>query len=206
MSTSGTTATSAPAANGGGSSTSAFTACLKQHGVTLPAGLGGGRGGPGAAGPGGGLPPGRVGRSSGRVPGRWWRRRWWRGLVVGAAVGVQCVPLEVACGWLRWWAWTRGWGDCVPAQGVHVVFERQRREGPDHDLDAGGGGSGRRFGNPLAGLRSDPRFAAASKKCAALLPSRGQGRRRPRRVDRPINRAAGSRPNRAVREWVRCHA
>jgi hypothetical protein len=37
---------------------------------------------------------------------------------------------------------------------------------------AGGSGAGR-FANPLAGLRSDPHFAAASKKCAALLPARG---------------------------------
>jgi len=37
------------------------------------------------------------------------------------------------------------------------------------------GGSGPRFGNQFAGLRSQPAFAAAAKKCAPLLPSRATG-------------------------------
>ena len=38
---------------------------------------------------------------------------------------------------------------------------------------AAGGSGPRRFGNPIAGLRNDPHFAAASAKCAPLLPSAG---------------------------------
>ena len=44
------------------------------------------------------------------------------------------------------------------------------------------GGSGvRRFGNPLAGLRNDPHFAAASKKCARAAARSGHAgsQRRP---------------------------
>src|SRR5579862_4457392 len=61
VSTTGGSATTTTTTTGGGFNSTAFTACLKQHGVTLPAGFGGGfRGGTGR--PGAGLRGGSGGR------------------------------------------------------------------------------------------------------------------------------------------------
>ena len=175
VSTSGSSATSAPAANGGGSSTSAFTACLKQHGVTLPAGLGGGRGGPGAAAPGGGLPPGGSGGPPGGFPGAGGGGAGGAGLSSAQQSAFSACRSKLPAGGFgggRGFAGgasasqLKAYSSCLSDNGVKV---------PTSTSTAAAGGSGRRFGNPIAGLRSDPHFAAASKKCAALLPSRGTG-------------------------------
>lgn len=172
VSTSGTTATSTPAAGGAGADTSAFATCLKQHGVSLPAGFGRG-GGPGSAGPGGGLPPQGSGGPGG-FPGA-------GGGAGGAGLSSAQQSAFSACrsklpaggfGGGRGLAGgasatqLKAYTSCLRDNGVKV---------PTTTSTPAAGGSGPRFGNPLAGLRSDPHFAAASRKCAALLPSRGTG-------------------------------
>ncbi len=173
-SASGTTP-STTTAGGGGLQNAAFTTCLKQHGVTLPAGFGGGRrrGGSGAPGgaPGGAGGPGRLGGSGGRG-----------GFFGGGGAGLSTAQQAAfsACrsklpnggqfGGGRGFAGgasatqLKAYLSCLSDNGVKVPTT----------TSAPAGGSGfRGFGSAIGGLRNDPHFAAASKKCAPLLPARG---------------------------------
>ena len=176
---------------------SAFTTCLKQHGVTLPAGFGGGRGGPGAAGPGGGSSAGRVGRSravsrraGGGAPAA-------TGLSSAQQSAFSACRSKLPAGGFGGGRGFAGGAQRVPAQGVHVVFERPRREGPDHDLDAGCGRFRASLRQPARGVAqrsaASPRRARRARRCCPVA-GQGAGDRR-RLIDRsPF--AAGSRPNR----------
>jgi hypothetical protein len=165
-----TTTTPTGGAAGGRFDNAAFTACLKQHGVTLPAGaLGFGRRG----GSGGGGGRGPRGGSGGRGGG------FFGGGAGGAGLSSKDQAAFTACrsklpaggfgGGGRAFAGgasatqIKAYMTCLSQNGVKVPTT----------TSTPAGGSGRRFGNPLAGLRSDPHFAAASKTCAPLLPARG---------------------------------
>ena len=176
VSTSGTTATSTPAAGGGGATTSAFATCLKQHGVSLPDGLGGRGGGPGAGGPGGaggGFPPGGSGAPGGFPGGG--PGGGGGGLSSAQQAAFSACRSKLPAGGFGWWSRVRGWRERVPAEGVHVVPERQRREGADHARPGpAAGGSGRvASATRLRGCATIRTSPAASKKCAPLLPVRG---------------------------------
>jgi hypothetical protein len=174
-STSGS-ATTTTAGGGAGLQNSAFTACLKQHGVTLPAGFGGGgrrggSGGPGGfGGRGGSGPRGPRGGSGGRG-------------FLGGGAGLSAAQQTAftACrsklpnggrfgggggGFAGGASATqlKAYMSCLSDNGVKV---------PTTTSAPAGGSGARRFGNPLAGLRNDPHFATASQKCAPLLPARG---------------------------------
>ena len=163
-----TSPTSTTTAAGGGLANSAFTACLKQHGVTLPSGLGGGRrGGSGSSGPPGGLPPGGSGGPGGFLGGG-----GGAGLSSAQQAAFSACRSKLPAGGFgggRGFAGgasatqLKAYTSCLSDNGVKVPTT----------TSTPAGGSGPRFANPLAGLRSDPHFAAASKKCAALLPTRG---------------------------------
>jgi hypothetical protein len=171
---SSSTTTTTPA--GRGFRNAAFTTCLKDHGVTLPArtgrpsgpsgvsgrrgrfGAGGGGGGGGFFGGGGGA----AGLSTkdqaafnacrsklpngGRFGG-------------GAGGGANATALKAYL-------------SCLSDHGVKVPKTPAAPSGASGPSGSSGSGRGR-FGNPFAGLRNDPKFAAASTACRALLPARG---------------------------------
>jgi hypothetical protein len=168
-----TTTTTAPG-GGRGFQNAAFTTCLKQHGVTLPAFAGGGqgrpRGGSGRRGFGG---FGGRGGSGGRG-----------GFLGGAGLSTQQRAAFSACqsklpGGGRFGG--RGFAGGATASQLKAYMSCLGDNGVKVPATAtmpgsAAGGSGpRRFGNPIAGLRKDPHFAAASAKCAPLLPTRGSG-------------------------------
>ena len=193
-STSGS-ATTTTTAGGAGVQNSAFTACLKQHGVTLPGGFGGGRRRGGSGGPGG---PGLRG-GSGR-----------RGFVLGGGAGLSTKQQAAfaACrsklpnggqfggpgGFAGGASATqlKAYLSCLSDNGVKV---------PTTTSVPGGGSGPGRFGSPLVGLRNDPHFAAASKKCAPLLPARGTRiPPSPRPADQTIARRAARAPIESAQE------
>ena len=163
-SASSSTSTSSPA--GRGAQSSAFTACLKQHGVTLPAGGFGNGGGPGGGGPGGpsGPPPngfrppggtGGGGRPSISIPG----------------VSQQDVQAAFSACQSKLPNGGRFGGGGANAQDLQAYTSCLG----DHGVKVPTPGSGAQPGGPagLGALRSDPKFAAANKVCAALLPAAG---------------------------------
>lgn len=155
-----------------GLQSAAFTTCLKQHGVTLPAGFGGGRlrgGSGGAGGPGGPGDPGPLGGTGRRIG------------FLGGGAGLSATQQQAftACrsklpngGRFGGRGFAGGanatqlkaYLSCLSDHGVKV---------PTTTSTPAGGSGLRRFGNPLASVRNDPHFAAASKQCAPLLPARG---------------------------------
>ena len=169
--TSSTTSTTTP---GGRFQSAAFTSCLKNHGVTLPAGAFGGRrarGGSGAAGS-----SGATGSSGASGSGR-------RGFGFGGGGPGISVP-------------------GVSAQKLQTAFAACRSDLPSGGRFGGGGGFGANAGaikayvsclsdhgvkvptttsgstpagtgSELRAVRNDPKFAAANKICRALLPARG---------------------------------
>jgi hypothetical protein len=151
---SGTTATSTTTAAGGrGFRNSAFTTCLKQHGVTLPSGPRGTRRG-GSGGRGGFL--GGAGLSS-----------------AGQAAFSACQSKLPAGGFGG-----RSFAGGASATQITAYLSCLRDHGvrvpTTTSAPRPGGGSGSpRLGNALRSVRSDPHFAAASKTCAVLLPARG---------------------------------
>lgn len=159
-SSSTTTTTSA----GRGAQGSAFTACLKQHGVTLPAGGFGGSGG----GPGGGGPPqGPSGTPPSGLPG---------GGTGGAGpsisipgVSQQKVQAAFSACQSKLPRGGRFGGGGANAQDLQAYTSCLG----DHGVKVPTPGSGSRpsSGPGLGALRSDPKFAAANKVCAPLLPS-----------------------------------
>jgi hypothetical protein len=165
----GTTPTTTTPGGGRGFESAAFTTCLKQHGVTLPNGFGGGRrrGGSGLpGGPGGPGPIGGSGRRFGFLGG-------------GAGLSAEQQAALTACrsklpngGRFGGGGFAGGanatqlkaYLSCLSDHGVKVPTTTS--------VPAGGSGP-RRFVNPLAHLRNDPHFAAASQQCAPLAPTRG---------------------------------
>ena len=172
---SGTTTTTTTA-GGRGFQNAAFTACLKSHGITLPAGgFGGRRGGSGGFGGrgarGGSGPAGGSGRRGGRFFGGG-----------GFSIpGVSAQKMQAALSACRSTlpnggrfggsgfaggpnaSQLRAYLTCLGNNGVTV---------PTTTTAAGGNGFGGGFG-VLRAVRNDPHFAAASKKCQALAPTRG---------------------------------
>jgi hypothetical protein len=167
-------ATSSTTTPGGRFRNAAFTSCLKQHGVTRPAGAYGGRrprGGSGASGA-----SGASGSSGAGGSGR-------RGFGFGGGGPGISVP-------------------GVSAQKVQAAFSACRSDLPNGGRFGGGGGFGADAGavkaylsclsdhgvkvptttsgstpagtgSALRTVRNDPKFAAANKTCQALLPARG---------------------------------
>ena len=162
-------ATTTTTAGGAAAPNGAFAACLKQHGVTVPAGFGGGRPRGGSGDPGG---PGGFGlRGGSGLRG---------GFLGGAGLSGKQQAAFAACrsklpdgGRFGGRGFAGGasasqlkaYLSCLSDNGVKV---------PTTTSTPASGGSGpRRLGVSIASLRNDPHFAAASKKCAPLLPARG---------------------------------
>jgi hypothetical protein len=170
-----TPSTSTPAAaaagGGGGFSNSAFTACLKQQGVSLPAGFGAGRGprgGSGATGPPAGPSGGSGARGGGFFGGggsglsstQRAAFRACRSKLPGGGFGGRGFAGGASATQLK------AYLSCLGDNGVKVP--------KTSTSTTAGNGSGPRgaFGS-LRSVRSDPKFAAANKICRALLPARG---------------------------------
>jgi hypothetical protein len=162
---SGSAASSSTSTTGGGSNgqNSAFTACLKQHGVTLPAGGFGGNGaGPGGGGPPrgatGSLPNGSppIGGSGGRGPSI-------------SIPGVSRQDLQAAFSACRSKLPSGRFGGGANPQDLQAYTSCLG----DHGVKVPTSGSGSQPGGRpgLGALRSDPKFAAANKTCRALLPT-----------------------------------
>ena len=174
-STSGSPPRPPPRRGRGGFLNAAFTTCLKQHGVTLPAGFGGRR--PAGAADRVATRSGAAARGSpAAAPDA--RRRLLRRR--RRAVGRRSRSAFAACRSKLPNGGRFGGGGGSPAapsatqlKAYMSCLERQRREGADDDLEPRGWLRSPALREPLAGLRNDPHFAAASKKCAPLLPARG---------------------------------
>ena len=163
------TSTTTTPAGGRGFLNSAFTTCLKQHGVTLPAGFGAGRrrGGSGAP---GGVPNGARG-GSGRRGGGFFGGG--AGLSSADQAAFQACRSKLPAGGF---GGGRGFAGGASATQIKAYMSCLSDHGvkvPTSTSTPAGGSGLRRFANPLAGLRRDPNFAAASQKCAPLLPARG---------------------------------
>ena len=127
-------------------SRTALRDCLKQHGVTLPAGFGSGNGG---------AATGRDTRARSRPAAH----------RVRCPRGVDQQKLQSAHPGVRWdrRRIPRRRPERPGASGVHGVPRRSRREGAQANGD-------RAHRRPSTGTRA--RFVAANKVCAALLPTR----------------------------------
>jgi hypothetical protein len=128
----------------GSTSRTALTDCLKQHGVTLPAGFGSGNGGPPAGGTPGSLPAG--GTPGGSLP-----------------AGVDQQKLQdafKACG---------GPGNGFPGGGQNTqAFQAYTSCLGDHGVKV----PKQTGSTPATFDRNSAAFVAANKACAALLPTR----------------------------------
>jgi len=152
-----TTTTTSPA--GRGARNSALTACLKQHGVTLPSG---GSGAPGGSGPGASGPPaggfgGGGGGPSISIP------------------GVSQQQLQAAFSACRSKLPNGGnfGGGGANGQAFQAYFSCLRDHGVKVPTTTPGSSSSSRPGSALGSLRNDPKFAAANKTCQALQPTFG---------------------------------
>ena len=141
-----TTTTGASAAN----NQSALRACLKKHGVDLPAGLG--QGGP--PGGNGGTPPSRP---AGGVPGS----------LPGGANQQKFQTAIKACG-----GFSGGFGGpgAAGSQAFTAYLSCLRDHGVSVPTTTTGSAAGP---GALNAVRNDPKFAAANKACQALLPTGG---------------------------------
>ena len=149
-----TTSTTTSAA--GGSRNAAFSACLKQHGVTLPAGGIGPSGPPGQGTP-GSRPAGGFGSGGPAI----------------SIPGVSAQQLQAAmsaCGSkLPSGGFGGGAGNSQALQAYLSCLK-------DHGVTVPTSTSGttpRGQGSVLGAVRSQPKFAAANKVCQALLPTFG---------------------------------
>lgn len=154
-----TTTTTTP---GGAARNAAFTSCLKQYGVTLPAGAFGGFGGrrpTGASGAsGGGFGGGGAG---GRPP--------------ISVPGVSAQKLQAALGACRSKlpnGGRFGGGGGANAGAVKAYLSCLGDHGVTVPTTTSGS-TPAGAGSQLRAVRNDPKYAAASKACAALLPTFG---------------------------------
>lgn len=149
-----TTSTTSSAA--GGSRNAAFTACLKQHGVTLPAGGIGPSGPPGQGTP-GSLPAGGNGGGGPSI----------------SIPGVNTQQLQAAMSACRSKLPSGGFGGgAANSQALQAYLSCLK----DHGVTVPTSTSGTTPGGPgsaLGAVRSQPKFAAANKVCQALLPTFG---------------------------------
>jgi hypothetical protein len=151
---------------GRGARNAAFAACLKDHGVTLPGGFG--RGGPpgsrpsGASGPRGGFFGGDgAGLSTkDRAAFQACRSKLPNGGRFGGGFGANATALKAYL-------------SCLGDNGVKVPKVSTAPIGASGPSGPSGFAVRGGFRSPLAGVRNDPHFAAASKTCRALLPARG---------------------------------
>ena len=158
-------ASSTPSTNGAGDR-SEFTSCLKDHGVTLPAGgfnppAGGGANGGGP--PDGGPPDGGVPGGNGN------------GGPQFSIPGVSSDKLQAAMSACRSKlpSGAGGFGGGANSQAFQAYTSCLRDHGvtvptttPGSTPTSGGAGG------QLGALRNDPKFAEANKTCQALLPAR----------------------------------
>jgi len=150
--TSTSTTSDASTANG---SQADLRACLKKQGIDLPAGFGGGRGGPpsGASGPSGtpgSFPPGGT-----------------RGSLPGGVDQDKFRQAIQKCGGNR---------NGFPGGGANAqAFTAYLSCLSDHGVNVPTSTSGGQAGGPgaLNAVRSDPKFTTANKTCQALLPTAG---------------------------------
>ena len=157
-----TTTSGAPTATG---QQSELSACLRKHGVNLPAGFGqGGAPGGGAPGGGSGAPGGATPPSfpAGGAPG---------GARPGGVDQQKLQAAFKACG-----GSPRGGGFPGGGGANSQVFTAYLSCLSDHGVSVPTSTSGttpRGAGSVLATVRNDPKFAAANKTCQALLPTAG---------------------------------
>jgi hypothetical protein len=154
-----TTSTTSSAA--GGSRTAAFTACLKQHGVTLPAGGIGPSGPPGQGTPGqgtpGSRPPGGFGGGGPSI----------------SIPGVSAKQLQAAMSACRSKLPSGGFGGgAANSQALQAYLSCLKDHGVTVPTSTSGTTPGGQ-GSALGAVRSQPKFAAANKVCQALLPTFG---------------------------------
>jgi hypothetical protein len=161
-STSSSTA-AASASSGSGTNRAALMACLRKHGITLPAGAGApGGGAPGGGAPGGGaLPSGGSGAPAGGSP---------PSGVPGGANGAKLQAAFKACG-ANFPA--RRNGAAVPRQTIQKYVTCVRQHGyklPNPNFS----GTGPVF---PASIRSSAKFQSASRHCQNLLAPAGASAR-----------------------------